>query len=222
MKIHYCLPIIKKSKNDVLQTIKKYSNDYQFFEVWLEEIEDLDDAFIKELADSYKNKLIILFQRGTDKNTHMDEKRKEQIISILNNTHCYLDLDISESKEIDYLKKNTISIKTIISYHNYDQTPLDLGETIKKMDQLNPTIYKISTQCNDETDALKLLLLQQNLKNQQKKHIVLGMGNLGKLTRVFGTLWGNELIYAPVTETEASAPGQLTKQTLEEIFQRLL
>jgi 3-dehydroquinate dehydratase len=68
---------------------------------------------------------------------------------------------------------------------------------------------------------LKLLLLQQNLKAQNKKHIVLGMGEFGTITRVFGTLWGNELIYAPISKGEASAPGQLTKQELENIFKDL-
>jgi 3-dehydroquinate dehydratase len=67
-------------------------------------------------------------------------------------------------------------------------------------------------------DALKLLLLQQNLAVQKKKHIVLGMGEFGTITRVYGTLWGNELIYAPIVKQEASAPGQLTKKELKDIF----
>ena len=134
------------------------------------------------------------------------------MLDLLHNANCFLDLDISEIEMIDYLKNNNINSKTIISYHNYEETPADLGEIIKQMDQLNPTIYKISVQCNYETDALKLLLLQQNLKKQQKRHIILGMGDLGKITRVFGTIWGNELIYAPVTKNEASAPGQLTRK----------
>ena len=94
-------------------------------------------------------------------------------------------------------------------------------EKIKLMDVISPTVYKIATMCNNETDALKLLLLQQNLKAQNKKHIVLGMGEFGTITRVFGTLWGNKIIYAPVTKKEASAPGQLTKQELEKIFTEL-
>ena len=61
MKINYCLPIIKKSQHDVRKTIEKYSSDFQFFEVWLEQIQDFDDKFIKELSDSYQNKIIFLF-----------------------------------------------------------------------------------------------------------------------------------------------------------------
>jgi len=89
------------------------------------------------------------------------------------------------------------------------------------MNKHNPDIYKIATMCTSETDALKLLLLQQNLKGQNKRHIVLGMGEFGTITRVFGTLWGNELIYAPLTQEEASAPGQLTKEELAVIFDKL-
>src|SRR5205823_6146188 len=120
-----------------------------------------------------------------------------------------------------YLKRKRLKIKTIISYHNYKKTPVDLVTIIKQMDEHHPSIYKIATICNNEIDALKLLLLQQNLRAQNKRHIILGMGEFGTITRVFGTLWGNEMIYAPQTEQEASAPGQLTKNQLEEIFRIL-
>jgi 3-dehydroquinate dehydratase type I len=222
MKINYCLPIIKTSKKEVLHLIKKYSDDYQYFEIWLEPIKDLDDQFIKEATKAHRGKLIFLFQRGNIKRKYLDAKRIKQIINLLDKTSCYLDLDISETPAIDYLKKNKISIKTIISFHDYKETPANLAQVVKLMDRLKPTIYKIATKCDNETDAIKLLLLQQNLKMHKKRHIVLGMGNFGKITRIFGTAWGNELIYAPVTEQDASAPGQLTKQALEKIYQEIM
>lgn len=222
MKINYCLPIIKKSKKEVLHTIKKYSDEFQYFEIWLEPIKDLDDQFIKELAETYRNKLIFLFQRGNFKRRYLDAKRIKQIIKLLDKTSCFLDLDISETPALDYLKKEKIHIKTIISFHDYKETPANLAQVVKLMDRLKPTIYKIATKCDNETDALKLLLLQQNLKTHKKSHIVLGMGNYGKITRIFGSLWGNELIYAPVTEQDKSAPGQLTKEVLEKIFQEIM
>jgi 3-dehydroquinate dehydratase type I len=222
MKINYCLPIIKNTKDEVLNTIKKYKDDFQYFEVWLDPIKDLDDKFIKQLEETLGDTLIYLFKRGDSINTLLDENRKKHILDLLDNTKCFLDLDISETRAIDHLKKNNLTIKTIISFHDYKETPANLAEIVKKMDSLNPTVYKIATLCNFETDALKLLLLQQNLRIQNKKHVVLGMGNFGKITRVFGSLWGNEFIYAPAIKQEASAPGQLTKQELEKIFQELL
>ena len=85
----------------------------------------------------------------------------------------------------------------------------------------NAKIYKIALMCKTETDALKILVMQQVFKEYGLKHIVIGMGERGLMTRILGTLWGNELIYAPKTKSEASAPGQLTKGELEKIFKTL-
>jgi 3-dehydroquinate dehydratase len=44
------------------------------------------------------------------------------------------------------------------------------------------------------------------------------MGEHGLVTRIFGTLWGNPIVFAPVTSSHASAPGQLTREEFAEIF----
>jgi len=219
MKINYCLPIIKKTKQEVLDSVAKYRNEYDFIEIWLDPINDLDNPFVDKLIYMLQDKLILLFHRGNKIQTKIQKEEKRKILDLLDGSQSLIDLDISEKDELDYRKK--INIKAIISYHNYEETPVDLTEIIKQMNAFDPTIYKIATKCKDETDALKLLLLQQNLKTQNKKHIVLGMGEFGTITRVYGTLWGNELIYAPNEKKEASAPGQLTKKQLEIIFNEI-
>jgi len=218
--INYCLPIIKISKKDVLDLVNKKRNEYQFLEIWLDPIKDIDDAFVDKLIYMLQDKLILLFHRGNEIKTQLDTDKKRKILDLLDKSQSFIDLDISEENELSYLKR--VKVKTIISYHNYKETPVDLAEIIKQMDKFIPEIYKIATICNNETDALKLLLLQQNLRMQNKKHIVLGMGKFGTITRVYGTLWGNELIYAPIAKQEASALGQLTKQELETILKILV
>jgi 3-dehydroquinate dehydratase type I len=71
--------------------------------------------------------------------------------------------------------------------------------------------------CQTEQDALRLLQLLLELKAKNQRCIILGMGEHGITTRIFGTLWGNELIFAPETLAEQSAPGQLTRQQLDNI-----
>ena len=124
------------------------------------------------------------------------------------------------SLEMDSNKKNDL----LLSYHNYDSTPSDdeLLKIITTMEKYHPMIYKIATLCQTEQDAIRLLELQQALKQQKKKHIVLGMGEYGTITRIFGSLWGNEMIFAPKEKSEASAPGQLTKKQLKKIFTELI
>jgi len=219
MKINYCLPIIKKTKQEILDSVTSYRNEYEFLEIWLDPIEDLDTPFVDKLIYMLQDKLILLFQRGNTIKTNMKKEEKKKILDLLDGSQSFIDLDLSEKEELEYLKK--IHVKTIISHHDYQKTPIDFKNIVKQMDKLHPDIYKIATMCQNETDALKLLSLQQNLKAQNKRHIVLGMGDFGTITRVYGTLWGNELIYAPFNKHDASAPGQLTKQELENIFKEL-
>jgi 3-dehydroquinate dehydratase type I len=222
MKTMYCLPILKTSKDEVVKMIQKNVNEYQYFEVWLDYIDNIDNIFVNTLVNMLGDKLILLFQRGKERKVGLSDEKKIQILEQLHNTEIYLDLDISETKELKYIVEKKMNIKTIISYHNYEETPFDLGQTIKQMDKWNPVIYKIATRCTNEMDALKLLLIQQNFREMKKSHIVLGMGEFGTITRVYGTLWGNKLVYAPPTKHEASAPGQLTKKELETILKILV
>ena len=222
MKINYCLPIIKISKKEVLKMIKENFNVYEYFEVWLDPIADIDKFFIQELLELLNERLIVLFQRGKNKQTKIDKNIKQKILTHLNNTNALLDLDITENDELNYINENKLNLKTIISYHNYDETPEDLVKIIIHMKILHPTIYKISTMCTNENDAINLLQLLIKLKQENKRYIVLGMGEFGTITRVYGTLWGNELTYAPETKDEASAPGQLTKQELKQILDVLV
>ncbi|HSX08973.1 MAG TPA: type I 3-dehydroquinate dehydratase [Candidatus Saccharimonadales bacterium] len=219
MKIKYCLPIIKYSKEEVLTAVAAYRDEYQYLEIWLDPIKDIDIQFVDRLIYMLREKLILLFHRGDKIKTQLSGAQKKEILDLLDNSISLIDLDLSEKEELEYIRK--LKVQTIISYHNYKKTPDDLDEIVKQLNEHKPTIYKISTMCDDEKDALKLLELQQILRRKGKKCIVLGMGKFGTITRVYGTLWSNEMIYAPVDKKEASALGQLTKNELETIFETL-
>jgi 3-dehydroquinate dehydratase type I len=82
-------------------------------------------------------------------------------------------------------------------------------------------VSKIAAYCETENDALRLLKILLNLRDERRRCIILGMGVHGAVTRLFGTLWGNEMIFAPESRTKASAPGQLTRSELEQCFSAL-
>lgn len=224
MQIKYCLPIIKHKKNDVLAMIQNHA-DYQYFEVWIDYIEDLDNKFIEELRNKLGDTLILLFRRKRFDPITMSFENRIAIIHLLANSKTFLDLDIiNQKEELNYITHKRVHITPIISYHNYKETPSDQEFKIllSIMAQNQPLIYKIATFCNSENDALRLLQLQQQLLQEQKKHIILGMGPQGIITRVFATIWGNEFIFAPLTGASGTAPGQLTKTQLETIFKELI
>lgn len=219
MKIKYCLPIVTDSKKQVIERIEN-NPDYDYFEIWLDYIDDLDELFVKELITKYDGKLVFLFRRLKLEAIKMGIERRMNIISILQHTRCYLDLDVlSQSDELEFIKEGNLDVFQIVSYHNYKETPSteSLDDIIDKILDYHPIVVKISTFCNKDTDAMKLMVLLLNLKTEKYRFIVLGMGDYGKITRVFGMLKGNAMNYAPRVIDESSAPGQIEIADLEEI-----
>lgn len=225
MPINYCLPIINSDKKDILKIINNNKNEFQYFEIWIDYIENIDTAFIKDLKNLLNEKLIIVLRRQNLEKPQMPLKLKENIINLMHNTNSLLDLDVFDQKdELQLIKSKKLSIKILLSYHNYRETPADseLNNIIDTMKKYNPTILKLATFCTIKNDAIRLLELLLYLKEQQIACIILGMGKEGAITRIFGTLWGNEMIFAPLSTSESSAPGQLTKMQLESIFKEIV
>ena len=136
---------------------------------------------------------------------------------------AYLDLDLSQKEELEYMKMSPTKPQLLCSYHNYNETPMDdeLRRLSIEMLSYNPDILKISTFCKTSDDAIRLLQLQSSFRQQGLRHIVLGMGPEGAVTRIFGTIWGNELVFAPLSNDDATAPDQLTREQLDRVFQAL-
>ncbi len=129
---------------------------------------------------------------------HGDEKRiydKQQNL-------CFVSIDVASAPR----SENNI----MVTYHNFDETP-DLEKVFAKMKQKHSTAakYKIAVFANSTLDALKVLQFQQ-------KHpdvIALAMGEKGVVTRVM-----SPFTYAPLTEHDKTAPGQLLWSELDTIY----
>ena len=224
MHAPYCLPIIKPSPAEVLDTIRDHDGEYQYFEVWLDYVEGADEPFVRQLADRLGERLIVLFRRQKLEAITMPLEQRFKLLEALHGTPAWADLDITvQSDELDYIREHGLELNTIVSYHDYRQTPdtVRLGEIVATMDRYRPSIYKLAALCAGPEDAVRLLQQLLALKAAGKRAIVLGMGEFGAATRVFGSLWGNEMVFAPLEPGEQSAPGQLTRQQLEVIFKEL-
>ncbi len=220
----YCLPIIKSSKQDVLDTIAQNSAYYAYFEIWLDYIEAVDRDFVSGLANAYPDKLLLLFRRQLLEPIHMPLDARLDLLRGLSGSPVYVDLDVpTQQAELTIVAKEQLKLQLIASYHNYQDTPPapELTRIADIIGTYHPTILKIATFCRHESDAIHLLELQQKLKARGQKHIIAGMGPHGDATRIFGTLWGNFLVFAPRDLSEQSAPGQFTRERLESIFRIL-
>ncbi|HET7673242.1 MAG TPA: type I 3-dehydroquinate dehydratase [Candidatus Saccharimonadales bacterium] len=224
MQNRYCLPVIKSQKTEVFETLEKHGTDYGYFEVWLDYIEDLDMEFVSDLIGRYPDRIILVFRRQNLEPAKMLSHLRREILDSATGKNCLVDLDITvQTEELEYLKSSGKDKNLLCSYHNYESTPPydELEKMVARMEEYSPGIIKLSTMCNDDEDVIRLIKLKVGFMEKNREHIVLGMGEKGRITRIFGALWGNALIFIPETTNEASAPGQITRQEFDKIMERI-
>jgi 3-dehydroquinate dehydratase-1 len=220
----YCLPIFRSKKSEVLALVKENAPNFRYLEVWLDHIKDLDPGFATNLVGNHPNKFVFVFRRQKQEALQMDPNLRWKIIQSLSKKQVYTDLDISlQTDEIQEVHAQRLNLKLILSYHNYSYTPSDtqLRTIVSRMQSWKAHVCKISAYCKNQRDSLRLLELLIDLREAGQKTIVLGMGPHSAITRVFGTMWGNEMVFTPLSDEERSAPGQLTRARLETILDTL-
>ncbi len=97
--------------------------------------------------------------------------------------------------------------KRIVSYHNFDETPLHLPDILEKLSQKDPDIVKIVTMANAPSDNVRMLEVVQSAKVP-----VVGfcMGELGIPSRLLCGKYGSPFTYASFSKERELAPGQLS------------
>jgi 3-dehydroquinate dehydratase-1 len=217
---NYCLPIIATSVHEIESVIGINIYMYQYFEIWIDYIEHFQTSQLVNLAKLYPGRLIVVFRRKLLERPLLDTEIHKQILAKLSLYDCYIDLDIfDQQSELAQIKGTHMETSVICSYHNYENTPsmTELSNIIASMMQYEPQIYKISCHCQNEQSALRLLELLLDLKVQKLKYIVLGMGDYGSITRLYGPLWGNHLNFLALRPGMESANGQLSIDQFKKI-----
>ncbi len=106
--------------------------------------------------------------------------------------------------------------RVIISFNDREKTPVkrELEHIVKECSMSGADIVKIVCKVNSTEDNARLLSLYSLGKNI----IVIGLGNLGKITRLAAPLAGAEFTYASLGRGLETADGQLTKSAMEKVY----
>ncbi len=178
--------------DDLLNTLSKIKYPYIFtFRSYKEggmyNISDLDRLKIIDEAIDYKPTII-----DVELYLFYDETTKDYARNIIK-------------------KCRDNGIYTIISYHNFNETPeysilYSIGEKEK---QNGADILKIATKALTLKDNIIILLVTYDLRMRlEMPMITMAMGDLGKISRILSPLFGSDLIF--VNLIGESAPGQIT------------
>lgn len=219
MKI--AVPITDKTEIDILnKAILINSSKADIVEWRVDFYEDVKNAnkvleTLQNLRDIVTNKQIIFTLRTKDQGGNVE---------VSTNYYMELNTRASNSKNIDYIdiemqyldKIQNIDVQIIGSYHNFNETPSrdEILSIFKDMESKKADILKIALMPNTAKDVLILLDATYDMYRSTDRPIIsISMGELGKISRVSGGLFGSSLTFASLGK--GSAPGQMS---LEELY----
>ena len=210
------LPVSDKSFENIQLSALKGKVDLLEFRV--DQFEDRDLDFIKNLGKKVREKnfgIILTIRLKEEGGADIPDEQRFSMFRYLIEIADIVDIELNSKinkKVIDLAKDN--GKYALVSYHDFEKTPSkeEIQKIIDKGKDLKADIIKYAFKVNTIDDVGRILSI--TYQNQDKLLVAIGMGDLGKITRVAGFFFGSKITY---TYTGKSfAPGQIELNTLIE------
>ncbi len=151
---------------------------------------------------------------------HTDEDRLRFFRRAIRIGFDYIDLE-HDSPLIYRMGRDLRSVGLICSYHDLQGTP----STSRVLDALITTasrgdLAKAAFRVNSVTDLRHLVEASRMFSATGNKFVLLGMGELGEITRVMSDAFGSAFTYASLERGKEAAPGQVDIATLKTLGDR--
>ena len=153
----------------------------------------------------------------------------EKLVSEAIKSGCISMVDIEDTTESSSMRRimelaGKFRVRSIVSYHDFDRTP-EYDEILAKFDSIKNTgadIIKTAFMPRTGSDVARLMSATAYYKEhagRKSSMITMSMGDLGKISRVGGAIFGSDYTFASVSET--SAPGQMPIGMVRQIMEAL-
>jgi len=224
VKIRICASIAASKISEVSHLVRKAESlGADLAEVRLDYLENLEgiEKVVKEATIP-----LIATNRRFDQGGKRPQKEGERIKRLLEaakHGFSYVDIELT-TPEVKFvteeLKKN--NIKTIVSFHDFKGTPetKELRKILTSEIKASADICKLVTTANSLSDNIPCLSLLSKT-SEKTKIVCFAMGKEGILSRVFSPLFGAHFTYAALQSGMETAPGQLSIQSLREVYRHL-
>ena len=172
---------------------------------------------IKEIFSQHP-KLIATCRPGSTSN----EERKAFLMAAITAGAAFVDIEVESDdgyKNEIIQKARHLDCKVIISFHNNDKTPerRELEHIINWCFESGADLVKIACMVQKPSDNARLL----GLLAESQPLVVVGMGDMGKTTRIVAPLMGSVFTYASLAEGKETAEGQMDRDVLMKIYEQL-
>lgn len=174
----------------------------------------LTAAQIRTLC-SQKAKTIVTFRPGKASDKERMEKLKLAILAGAGLVEIEYEAEEEFMEEmVPFARGN--ECRVIISHHDREKTPVkrELEQIVKDCAMCGADIVKVVCKVNSTEDNARILSLYSLGRNI----IAIGLGNLGKITRIAAPLMGAEFTYASLGKGLETADGQMSRLTMERAY----
>lgn len=188
-------------------------------ELRLDHFTERNPEGLKQLQITYSIPMIFTLrsQLQGGNYTGSEEDRLKEMKSLAQLKPDYLDVESHVSPQ--FIRELTTlhpEIKLIVSYHDFTGTPEKFDQIYEEM-KFNPAFYyKIAVMAKNTLDALRLICWVK--EHRDKNIIAVSMGAHGQMSRILAPIMGSPITYACLEKEQESALGQLTAQTLSEVY----
>lgn len=173
---------------------------------------------VKKLFQNHKHLIATCRPEGLSTPERMDF-----IKAAIDGGAAWVDIEIeSEERYLEELRNyaKAKGCRVIVSYHNYSETPDNelLNQLLIDAVNAKADLVKIATKVQTMQDTARLLALYQF----KLPLLAIGMGNLGKISRIAALELGAPFTFVSSNQSEETAPGQLPEESMNEILKHLI
>ncbi len=181
-----------------------------FAEIRLDRMEGLSLGDVGTLFSRHKRLIATCRPGGLP-----DDARKERLLAAIAAHAAYVDVELESKgpyREEIIAEARKRGCRVIVSFHDHEKTPdrQTLSAIVAESFRRGADIVKIACAVQSERDNARLL----GLLDDSRGIVVIGMGKMGRITRVVAPLLGSPFTFASLTEGRETAEGQMDKAAL--------
>ena len=220
MKI--CIPIQQRAQTEAKKRLIEVSKKADLAEIWLDQIKDLD---IKSLLKAKPMPVVCVCKRTADKGKFKGsfDELSDILLEAIKYGASYVDIPINmpeklNKKIVQQARKKRCKI--IISHHDFKATP-DYPKLVKIADSIKKRgadVIKIACLAKSLQDTVNIIALGKHLQGLKTRHILIGMGQKGILSRILTPTLGGEMMFATLGKKGQTAPGQISAKELKKAW----
>jgi 3-dehydroquinate dehydratase / shikimate dehydrogenase len=201
-----CVPLTQPTPEEMVSVLQ---NPEQKFDIAEVRIDYLHEPRLEPLFACQKHPL--LFTNRAERDRGGWKGTEEERLQVLNHAirlgAGWIDI---ERECLPYLQRSE-ACKTVVSYHNFEETPSNLLDIAQEIEQMDGDVVKVATLAKSHHDNARMFEVLRRIK---KPVIGVTMGPHGHVVRILGPKLGAFLVFASLQTGKESAPGQIPAEDL--------